>query len=266
MLLFDHTWIIFAPIHSFSYKGCNVQRFSSFLLADLLTLTCSLTSHTIILLQHKNREQAVEIRRSKLPTMISTSICVLSAVACSLQFHVNAEYTVQFVCELDSTLGFGFSDHLICYSVFNWKSIPPPLKTSVASRSYKSFSPSQFQSDLDAVPWSLEVFDDPDNKLNVFNLLLKDVVDKCAPLVKKKQRKCLSPWITNDLRRKMMHRNRLYWKFVKSRSQINLESYRAFRNHVTSMLRKAKRFHLSNLVKKQCYLFHCLVSPQNPYE
>ena len=55
------------------------------------------------------------------------------------------------------------------------------------------FSPSQLQSDLDAVPWSLlEVFDDPDDKLTVFNLLLKDVVDKCAPLVKKKQRKCVS--------------------------------------------------------------------------
>ena len=87
------------------------------------------------------------------------------------------------------TLGFGFSDHLICYSVFNWKSIPPPLKTYVVS----CFSPSQLQSDLDAVPWSLlEVFDDLDDKLTVFNLLLKDVVDKCAPLVKKKQRKCVS--------------------------------------------------------------------------
>ena len=104
-----------------------------------------------------------------------------------------------YVCTVDNessvviagALGFGFSDHLICYSVFNWKSIPPPLKTSVVSRSYKSFSPSQFQSDLDAVPRSLlKVFDDLDDKLNVFNLLLKDVVDKCAPLVKKKQRKC----------------------------------------------------------------------------
>ena len=103
-----------------------------------------------------------------------------------------------YVCIVDNespvvragTLGFGFSDHLICYSVFNGNSIPPPLKTSVVNRSYKSFSPSQFQSDLDAVPRSLlKVFDDLDDKLNVFNLLLKDVVEKCAPLVKKKQRK-----------------------------------------------------------------------------
>ena len=86
------------------------------------------------------------------------------------------------------TLGFGFSDHLVCYSVFNWKSIPHPVKTSTKSRSYKNFSASQFQSELDAVPWSLlEPFDDPDDKLNVYNLLLNGVVDNCVPLVKKKQ-------------------------------------------------------------------------------
>ena len=29
---------------------------------------------------------------------------LLSAVACSLLFHVNAEYTVQYVCQLDSDI------------------------------------------------------------------------------------------------------------------------------------------------------------------
>ena len=161
------------------------------------------------------------------------------------------------VCIVDSespvvssgTLGFGFSDHLICYSVFNWKSVPAPTKTSSLSRSYKSFSPSQFQSNLDVVPWSLlEIFDDPDDKLNAYDLLLKDVVDKCAPLVKKKQRKNASPWITEDLRKKMLYRNRLYRKFLKSRLQSDLVTYRNFRNHVTGLQRKAKRHYLSNLV------------------
>ena len=45
-----------------------------------------------------------------------------------------------------------------------------------------------------------------------------------------------------------MHRNMLHQKYLKSKSQINFQSYRTFRNHVTSMLRKAKMFHLSNLV------------------
>ena len=122
-------------------------------------------------------------------------------------------------------------NHLICYSVFNWKSIPAPTKTSSVSRSYKTFSPSQFQNDLDVVPWSLlEIFDDPDDKLNAYNLLLKDVVDKCAPLLNKKEHKNASPWITEDLRKKMLHRNRLYRKFLKSRLQSDLVTYRNFRN------------------------------------
>ena len=29
---------------------------------------------------------------------------LLSAVACSLLFHMNAEYTVQYVCQLDSDI------------------------------------------------------------------------------------------------------------------------------------------------------------------
>ena len=41
-LLFDHNWVIFAPILSFSHECCNVQRLLSLLLANLLTLACSL--------------------------------------------------------------------------------------------------------------------------------------------------------------------------------------------------------------------------------
>ena len=65
---------------------------------------------------------------------------------------------------------------------------------------------------------------------------------------KKKQRKNASPRITEDLCKKMLHRNRLYRKFLKSRLQSDLVTYRNFRNYVTSLQRKAKRHYLSNLV------------------
>jgi hypothetical protein len=103
--------------------------------------------------------------------------------------------------------------------------------------------------ELKVVPWSImDIFDDIDDKVNVYNLLLKDVVDHCAPLVKKKPCKAIAPWISNDLRRKMAHRNRLYRKFLKSRLPCDLISYRKFRNHVVYLQRKAKSLYLMKLV------------------
>ena len=67
------------------------------------------------------------------------------------------------------TLGFGFSDHLICFAVFNWKTSSPPKKSPSLGRSYKKFNPLQFQNELKVVPWSImDIFDDIDDKVNVY--------------------------------------------------------------------------------------------------
>ena len=87
------------------------------------------------------------------------------------------------------TLDFGISDHLMCFAIFKWKSVPLQKLSTVYRRSMKNFNQSDFNADLEIAPWSsLEMFDDPSDKTEIYNLLLSDILDLHAPLKKVKTR------------------------------------------------------------------------------
>ena len=70
-----------------------------------------------------------------------------------------------------------FSDHLpiLLYLCCTVPKTPPTL---VSCRSFKNFSKSAFENDLYSVPWSvIDVFDDPDDKVEAFNILFTDMLD-----------------------------------------------------------------------------------------
>ena len=73
------------------------------------------------------------------------------------------------------------SDHDLVYMKLRLKrQKSPPIFTT--TRSFKNYSPSEFLKDIATSPWSvLDTFDDPDDKLFVFNVLFNDVLDQHAP-------------------------------------------------------------------------------------
>jgi len=152
------------------------------------------------------------------------------------------------------TLDFGISDHLLCFAIFKWKSVPLQKLSTVYRRSMKNFNQSDFNADLEIAPWSiLEMFDDPSDKTEIYNLLLSDILDLHAPLKKVKTRKHNAPWITRDLRKKMIYRDRLHRKFLQTRLNTDYERYRKFRNQVTKWQRSAKKSYVSDLVAKKVH-------------
>ena len=74
------------------------------------------------------------------------------------------------------------SDHDLVYMKLRLKrEKSPPIFTT--TRSFKNHSPSDFLKDIATSPWSvLDTFDDPDDKLFVFNVLFNDVLDQHAPV------------------------------------------------------------------------------------
>ena len=61
--------------------------------------------------------------------------------------------------------------------------VPCPPPSHVTHRSSKHFSKASFEDDLSSVHWSiLNVFDDPDDKVEAFNLLFTNVLNYHAPL------------------------------------------------------------------------------------
>ena len=71
-------------------------------------------------------------------------------------------------------------------------------------RTYKQFQVDQFRADITAAPFHVDrVFEDNDDVLWAWNKLFKDICDLQAPTKRVKIRSKSSPWINNDIRRKM---------------------------------------------------------------
>jgi hypothetical protein len=150
-----------------------------------------------------------------------------------------------------SVLDIPISDHLpvlldILYTV------PKPLPSLVTRRSFKNFSKATFEKDLPAVPWCvIDVFDNPDDKVDMFNSLFLDVLDMHAPLKTVRVKKNPAPWISKSIRDEMDRRNALYRLFKRNKSTVSWEAFKVQRNHVTALQRKAKKEYFHHLLKKK---------------
>ena len=67
-----------------------------------------------------------------------------------------------------------------------------------------------------------------------------DMWDKHAPFKKIKIRSKSDPWITNEIRRKMNHRYKLFKSAVNTKDETAWANYKKIRNEITADVRRAK--------------------------
>lgn len=80
-------------------------------------------------------------------------------------------------------------------------------------RLYKHYKADAFHDDVSKAPWSIvDVFDDVEDKLHVFNLLFSSILDHHAPIKTFKIRGKPYPCITENIRALMKTRD--YWRKV----------------------------------------------------
>jgi hypothetical protein len=73
------------------------------------------------------------------------------------------------------------SDHLPILLEISWLSPKPPSRT-VTRRSYKHFSPSEFNDDLSKILSVLDIFDNVDDKVSLFTSFFIEILDLHALL------------------------------------------------------------------------------------
>ena len=141
------------------------------------TLRKFITSHSLI--------QPISV-----PTCYSaTSTSILDL------FLVTPDVPISKSSVLDTT----YSDHLPILLCIN-SSVVRSQPTLITHCSFKHFSKASFQEDLTAAPWCvMDVFDDPDDKTEVFNLLFLDILDQHAPVRMVRVKKKPLPWITKAI-------------------------------------------------------------------
>ena len=111
----------------------------------------------------------------------------------------------------------------------------------ISVRNYKQFQVDQFRADITAAPFHVaRVFKDKDDVLWAWNKLFKDICNLHAPTNRVKIRSQSSPWINNDIRRKMNLRYKLFKRAVSTKDQEIYARYKKVRNEITSEIRNAK--------------------------
>ena len=115
----------------------------------------------------------------------------------------------------------GISDHSLIHASIRLTQKRPPAKI-IKTRNYKNFNEVNFKQDISFAPFHVAfVFDDPDDKLWVWNKLFLDVCDQHAPLKDVKVRSSSLPWITDSIRLKINIRYKLFKLAVNTKCPHN---------------------------------------------
>ena len=133
------------------------------------------------------------------------------------------------------------SDHSLVY-VISRKTVRKMRSRKLYFRSLRHFDRDMFLADLHTVPFGvMDIFDDVDDKLFVFETLFTEVLDEHAPLKEFHVRGNQVPYMTEEWRKAIRYRNRLWKILTRDRTDNNYERYKAQRNTCTSLRRKAIR-------------------------
>ena len=92
------------------------------------------------------------------------------------------------------------SDHELVVATLSLKK-PRPRPTYVTIRSFKHYNREAFLQDIAAVPLSvIDIFEDTDDKLNVFNISYNQVLDQHAPIKTIKVNTHPVPFMNDNIR------------------------------------------------------------------
>ena len=109
-------------------------------------------------------------------------------------------------------------------------------------RDFKNLNTVAMYQFASALPWSkIADYTHIDEKLDLFNDLTLNVLERCVPLRKVKKEKKFSPsWFNNAIVDAIILRDIAYSHWKKSRTNVCLKEFRRLRNIATDLVRKAK--------------------------
>ena len=132
------------------------------------------------------------------------------------------------------------SDHDIVFAILRLKVSRPRIRY-ITTRSLKNYNPDAFQLDMSYAPWSVvEVFDDFEDKLHVFDLLFNQILHHHAPIRSVKVRGKPNPCITEEIRQLMKSRN--VWRKAARRTNDPhaWSTYKNLKRQVRTLIRAAE--------------------------
>ena len=110
----------------------------------------------------------------------------------------------------------------------------------IESRSMKHFNRDAFLADLATIPWDTAfIFDDIDDVWAHWSTLFNVIIEKQAPVIKKRVLSNQLPWINVEIKKAVRLGNKLYKKYRRHPTEDRWEYYGVQRNLVTKLKRVA---------------------------
>ena len=124
---------------------------------------------------------------------------------------------------------------------------PPKI---VESRSFKNYNKFAFRRVLFYTlnSMSIEKELDPNKTWETWKNVFTSIADKHAPLRTRKVRSKRTPWLTNEIKKQMNHRDYLKQKATQTKSRHFYEAYKIARNKTNKMVEKAKSRHFQHTI------------------
>ena len=132
------------------------------------------------------------------------------------------------------------SDHKMLFVVRYTKVITEKSRY-VLKRSYKNFDPNSFLKEVKKISWwNIYLSEDPNEAANKFTSKISSILDKMAPLKTFQTRSKYCPWLSEQTKSLIKHRNEAQQQYSREKTEINLERFRRLRNLTTKQLKKDK--------------------------
>ena len=125
----------------------------------------------------------------------------------------------------------GISDHSLVYLVRKSTWQEKTVNSFVHKRQFKYFNENEFSSKLSKIDWNETCASgDPNVMWSKWLLNFTQVLDRRAPLKKKRLNKKRSPWITYNVVQKMRYRDNLKRQYDVTRNDVLWKLYKNARN------------------------------------
>ena len=133
------------------------------------------------------------------------------------------------------------SDHDLIYVMLRLKK-PRTKPVYITTRSFKNYKPEAFYNDISLAPWSIvDIFDEVNDKLHVFNSLFHSTLDQHAPIKTIKIRGKPNPCVTDNIRGLMKTRDLWRKKAKKTNDLLAWSAYKNFKREVKREIRLAEK-------------------------
>jgi hypothetical protein len=137
------------------------------------------------------------------------------------------------------------TDHNVVHCVINL-SKPPLPKQTISYRRYKAIDPDKFQSDLEKSDLITSPATSVEELTDQYNATLTALIDQHAPQkTRSVTLRPITPWYSEEIHQAKKIRRRREQTWRKTKLTIHRDLYCEQRNHVTSLIKKAKTEYFS---------------------